>query len=129
MTFKLSARSKNRRIGIDPRLIEISDLAITITNVDFGHPRYAGLRTTAQQRELFDAGLSGCDGTDKCSKHQDGKALDFYAYVDGKASWDEAHLTTVAAAFLQAASMLGYKLQWAGFWNNSWDKPHVQLVD
>jgi len=127
--FKLSNSSKQRREGIDPRLIEISDLAIQISVVDFGHPADSGKRTAERQNELFVAGKSKCDGYKKLSRHQSGKALDFYAFVNGKASWDTEHLAMVAAAFLQAASILGYKLKWGGLWKSFKDYPHVELVD
>ena len=127
--FKLSRRSKERRDGVDPRLIEICDLALSISIIDFGIPAYGGVRTDEEQFALFQAGKSMCDGTDKRSNHQDATALDFYAYVDGRASWDEGHLALVAAAFLQAAAMLGYKLQWGGLWSGFRDMPHVQLLE
>lgn len=114
---------------MDPRLIEISDLAIKLTRFDFGIPADAGVRTAERQRELFDSGKSKCDGTNKLSRHQSGKALDVYAYVDGKASWDEYHLAMVAAAMLQAASILGYKLSWGGLWESWQDMPHFELVE
>jgi|TARA_Y100000310_G_scaffold327068_1_gene392856 peptidoglycan L-alanyl-D-glutamate endopeptidase CwlK len=136
--FKLSERSKQRREGVDPRLIEIDDLAIQITLVDYGHPADAGLRTAERQNELFQNGKSQCDGYDSRSCHQSGMALDFYAYVDGKASWDKSHLAMVACAYLQAASQLGYKIRWGGLWKSKsakavngikygWDCPHIQL--
>lgn len=128
MTFKLSDKSKERRKGVDRRLIEISDKAIQITKIDFGHPASSGLRSQEHQNRLYKAGKSKCDGYVKISNHQLGMALDFYAYVDGKASWDEHHLAMVAAAFLQAASMLEYKLEWGGLFRNFKDMPHVQLV-
>jgi len=141
--FKLSEKSKQRRKGVDHRLIEICDLALQISVIDFGIPGDGGVRTTARQNELFTEGKSKADGYVKRSRHQpaldgSGKALDFYAFVDGKASWDHAHLAMVGAAFLQAASMLGYKLKWGGLWRRrkpkfingipyGWDMPHVQL--
>lgn len=127
--FTLSEKSKRRREGADPRLIEISDLAIQITVVDFGHPADAGKRTAERQNELYLDGKSKADGYNKLSRHQSGKALDFYAFVDGKASWDTEHLAMVAAAFLQAASILGYKLRWGGLWKSFKDYPHVELMD
>lgn len=127
--FQLSSKSKQRREGVDPRLIEISDLTIQITVVDFGHPADAGKRTAERQNELYIDGKSKADGYNKLSRHQSGKALDFYAFVDGKASWDTEHLAMVAAAFLQAASILGYKLKWGGLWKSFKDYPHVELVD
>lgn len=36
------------------------------------------LRSTEEQRRLFDKGVSGCDGTHKKSSHQFGKAMDIY---------------------------------------------------
>ncbi len=127
--FALSDKSIKNRAGVDKRLIEISDLAIKISTVDFGHPADAGKRTAKRQHELFLSGKSKCDGYEKLSRHQSGRALDFYAFVDGKASWDKIHLTTVAAAHLQAASSLGYKLKWGGFWTAFQDMPHVELVE
>lgn len=127
--YALSKRSKQRREGVDYRLIAISDLAIQITPIDFGIPEHGGVRNAAEQAELFDAGLSKCDGYKKLSRHQSGKALDFYAFVNGKASWEREHLAIVAATHLQAASILGYKLQWGGLWANFTDFPHLELLE
>lgn len=143
--YILSASSKKRREGVDPRLIEIDDLAISISVIDFGHGSHAGLRADEEQYQLYLDQKSKCDGYKIRSNHQAasdgyGKALDFYAYVNGKASWEYRHLAMVAAAYLQAASLLGYKLKWGGFWKTDrskiingipygWDMPHVELVD
>ena len=133
--FRLSSRSKVNREGVDTRLIEISDLAITLTSVDFGHGNDSGIRTATRQGELYASGKSRADGAIRKSNHQTGKALDFYAYVDGKASWQPKYLAMVAAAFLQAASILGYQASWGGLYrsqNNSiygWDMPHLELLD
>lgn len=138
MSFKLGKKSLERRAGIDKRLIEIDDLAITLTLVDFGHPEHAGRRTDEEQNQLFKAGVSKCDGYNDRSVHQDGKGLDFYAFVDGKASWEEDHLAMVACAYFQAASILGYKISWGGLWksnkkkngiNYGWDCPHITLLE
>lgn len=130
--FQLSDRSKQRRTGIDPRLIAISDLAIQITTIDFGHPADAGVRAKERQHQLYLDGKSMADGYHKKSKHQPaadglGKALDFYAYVDGAASWEIEYLAIVAAAHLQAASQLGIKIKWGGLWTGFKDYPHIQL--
>lgn len=133
--FRLSNNSKKNREGVDPRLIEISDLAINISLVDFGHGKSSGKRTAEEQHRLHLEGVSSnCDGYKTLSNHQSGRALDFYAYVDGKASWEPAHLAMVAAAFLQAASILGYQLSWGGLWKSrkgglyGWDCPHVEII-
>lgn len=138
--YKLSNNSKENRKNVDPRLIVISDLAIQISSVDFGHPKLSGLRSAEEQNLLYEEGKSNCDGYSKLSSHQSGSALDFYAYVDGKASWKEPHLAMVAAAFLQAGATLGYKIEWGGFWQSKndktvdgisygWDMPHIQLME
>ena len=125
----LSASSLRRREGIDPRLIGIDNLAISITHIDFGHPEHAGLRDAQEQNELFLGGKSKADGYEKLSKHQSGLALDFYAYVDGHASWKEEHLALVAIAYFQAASILGYGIRWGGFFKSFKDYPHIELID
>lgn len=125
--FKLSENSKKNRAGVDSQLIEISDLAIQITVVDFGIPSLGGIRTSKQQQRLFHDGASKADGIHNKSNHQSGNALDFYAYVDGRASWNKYDLAMVACAHLQAASMLGYKLNWGGLWSNFKDYPHIEL--
>lgn len=129
MTFKLSDKSKERLQGVDSRIIEIVDLALTITKIDFGIPRDGGIRTAERQKELFDQKVSKCDGYKNKSQHQSGDAFDIYAYTNGKASWGRDDLTQVAAAILQAASVLKYSLEWAGHWRSWQDFPHFQLVD
>jgi len=115
--------------GVTPELIEIANLAIKITKIDFGIPQFGGIRSTSEQAKLYADGKSKADGTTHLSNHQSGNALDFYAYVDGKASWDELHLAMVATSFLQAASILGYKLGWGGLFKSFKDFPHVELLD
>jgi peptidoglycan L-alanyl-D-glutamate endopeptidase CwlK len=128
--FKLGNNSLNNRAGVDPRLIEISDRAIQISIIDFGIPSTGGLRTTEDQAALFTAGNSKADGRTNKSYHQTGRALDVYAYVDGKASWEKEHLALIAAAMLQAANELGHnKLEWGGLWKGFVDMPHFQLGD
>lgn len=127
MTFRFSRSSSVRRDGIDSKLIEISDLALHISVIDFGIPKHGGLRTFKEQYGLYRDGKSRRDGYTKKSKHQLGQALDVYAYVKGKASWEKEHLALVACSMLQAASQLGYKLEWGGLW--PWDMPHFQLTE
>jgi peptidoglycan LD-endopeptidase CwlK len=125
--FKLGNNSLNNRAGVDPRLIEISDRAIQISIIDFGIPSTGGLRTTEDQAALFTAGNSKADGRTNKSYHQTGRALDVYAYVDGKASWEKEHLAIIAVAMMQASAELGHRLQWGGLWKSFQDMPHFQL--
>jgi len=136
--FKFSKISNERRAGVDPRLIQISDRALEISVVDFGIPEHGGKRTALEQHLLFQEGVSRVDGYNDLSYHQSGKALDFYAFVNGEASWHPGHLAMVASAFLQAAVEFGYRLTWGGLWEpvkttqgvpHGWDAGHVQLEE
>ena len=134
--FKFGTTSRVRLSGVNPELIEIANLAIKLSKIDFGIPQYGGIRTAEDQAKLYADGKSKADGVTNLSNHQSGDALDFYAYIDGGASWRHDHLAMVATAFLQAASMLGYKLNWGGLWSSSkktngipygWDCAHIEL--
>ena len=136
--FRFSATSNRRRAGVDARLIAVSDRALELSAVDFGIPRDGRVRAAERQYELFRDGVSKADGYEDKSYHQSGKALDFYAFVDGAASWQPGHLAMVASAFLQASAELGYRLTWGGLWKpvkttsgvpHGWDAGHVQLED
>jgi len=127
MSFSLSQNSLNNAAGVDSRLIEIVNRAIKISIIDFGIPSSGGLRTVKDQAALFTAGKSKADGRTNKSYHQTGRALDVYAYVDGKASWEKEHLAIVAVAMMQAANGLGYKLEWGGLFRSFTDMPHFQL--
>ena len=136
--FRFSKTSNLRRLGVDCRLIQVSDRALEISVIDFGIPKYGGIRTAEEQYRLFLDSKSRADGTNDLSYHQSGKALDFYAFVEGKASWHPGHLAMVAAAFLQAGAEFGYKLTWGGLWlpvkttkgvPHGWDAGHIQIED
>jgi len=129
MSFQLSNNSINNLTGVDGRLIDIADLAIKLTNIDFGIPSTGGLRTVEDQSKLFTDGKSKADGVNNLSYHQSGKAVDVYAYVDGKASWEKEHLAIIAAAMLQASGQLGYELKWGGLWKSWQDFPHFEIKD
>ncbi len=127
--FSFSKKSLGRMSGVDERLIDIAKLALSISPIDFGIPQYGGIRSELEQHDLFITGKSKCDGLKIKSYHQTGLALDFYAYIDGKASWKKEHLAIVACAFMQAANQLGHKLEWGGLWKSFQDMPHVQIKE
>lgn len=134
--YRLSKTSRDRMAGVDPRLADICDLAIQITPIDFGIPKDGGVRTAERQQELYLAKKSRCDGYLRRSKHQAGEALDFYAYVNGAASWQPAHLAMIAAAFLQASLMCETKIRWGGLFTpfhpdpfyHGWDCGHIEII-
>ena len=141
--YKFSRRSINNMAGIHPTLITILLEAIKTSPVDFGIPNDGGVRTAEQQNALFKKEVSKCDGYNHKSNHQVstgekyGKAVDFYAYINGSASWDKTHLAMIAGHILGTANRLyndgiiTQELVWGGsFGSNSfhgWDYPHLQL--
>lgn len=125
--FRFSQNSENVLSTVSENLQLIGQEAIKITLIDFGYPTNGGHRFAEQQFELWIAGKSKCDGYNIISKHQTRKALDFFAYVDGKASYQKEHLAIVAAAHLQAATKLGIPLNWGGLWG--WDFSHIEEAD
>lgn len=125
--FVFSKNSKRNMEGVDPRLIATFKLALRISKIDFGVPRFGGLRTADDQLALFSQGRSLCDGFEKLSYHQSGLALDFFPVVRHKASYLDENLTHVACAILQASTQLGYKLEWSGFWRNFSEKCHFEI--
>lgn len=129
MIFRFSRTSERYLSTVDERLQAIARRAIQISKIDFGIPEFGGLRTAEEQNVLYSRGSSQLDGYNKRSYHQTGKALDVFAYVDGRASWEREHMAMVACAMLQAANDLGYKLKWGGLWSSFVDMPHFELED
>lgn len=127
--YRLSQRSLDRMADVHPDLQRVAKRAITITKIDFGIPRDGGTRTAERQHELFLDGRSKADGYELVGKHQTGDALDFYAFVDGAASWDREHLAQVASAFLQAAIVEGVRVRWGGLFRSFSDMPHIERVE
>tara|TARA_R110000796_G_scaffold243875_1_gene366672 strand:+ start:996 stop:1397 length:402 start_codon:yes stop_codon:yes gene_type:complete len=127
--FKLSRRSLERLEGVDKRILSIINLALSITKIDFGVPQYGGVRSEDEQHKLFVDGKSKADGRYKKSYHQSGKAVDLFAYVNGAATWDVVYMAQLASSMLQAANILGYRLEWGGLWDNFIDMPHFELKD
>ena len=128
MNYKLGKRSLRILTTVHSDLEKIAHRAIQLTPIDFGIPSTGGYRSPEEQHELFLDGASKCDGYTRLSNHQSGNALDFYAYIDGRANWDRENLALIACAFLQAANQLGIKLQWGGLWENFVDMPHIELA-
>jgi peptidoglycan LD-endopeptidase CwlK len=130
-TFEFSTRSLLRLQGVDEELYKLMKLALSRSPIDFGIPEYGGLRTAEDQKKLFDKGLSKADGTIKKSYHQTGKAVDVFAFVNGKASWDEQHLALIAGVVLSCAKEVGLNITWGGTFGSKefkgWDRPHFQI--
>jgi hypothetical protein len=117
MGFYFGDKSRERLKGVDGDLVRVLELGLCHSKIDFGIPKYGGVRSVEEQMGLFEDGKSKADGLKNKSKHQLGLAADVFAYVDGKASWEEEHLTHIASAILQAA----------GLWKSFTDMPHFEV--
>ena len=97
MAYKLSTRSQERLMGIEPELKEVVYEAIKVTKIDFGV--IEGLRTEEKQKQLVESGASQ---TMK-SKHLEGRAVDLMAYIGGRGSWELNVYDEIADAMKEAA--------------------------
>lgn len=121
MAFKFGKASSSRLYEIHPDLQKVARRALVLSPVDFGIS--CGLRTLAEQKELFDAGASKTMD----SRHLTGHALDFVCYINGKVSWSWPLYNQVAAAFKVAAQEAGVPIVWGGDWRSFKDGPHIEL--
>lgn len=125
--YKLSKRSLDRLVGVDPRLVEVVKTAIQLTSIDFGVSE--GLRSVARQRELV---AKGASQTMK-SKHIDGLAVDLVAYIGDRVSWELSLYDNIADAMKMAAQELDVPVRWGGAWHipdiREWDGSMQDAMD
>ena len=110
MTYKLSTKSQERLIGVEPELKEIVYEAIKVTKIDFGV--IEGLRTEEKQKQLVESGASQ---TMK-SKHLEGRAVDLMAYIGGRGSWELSVYDEIADAMKEAAIKVDVAVRWGAAW-------------
>lgn len=121
MGFKLSQRSLDKMIGVNPKLVEVVKLAITKSPLDFSISE--GLRTVERQKEL----VAQKKSQTMKSRHIVGEAVDICVLIDGKANWDFENYRIVADVFKDCAAELGVKITWGGEWVTLKDGPHFQI--
>lgn len=132
MSFAFGKVSLERLSTCDADSQKVAKLAITRSPIDFGIA--CGGRSPADQMIAFKTGKSKCDGVKNKSKHNyiPSQAFDVYAFVNGKASWDENHMCIIAGVIMACASELGINIRWGGTFGsdsfNGWDKPHYEKV-
>jgi peptidoglycan L-alanyl-D-glutamate endopeptidase CwlK len=154
MAYSLSSRSKTRLEGVHPFIIDTINEALKNAPDDFGIPMYGGLRTSADQKKLYDKGrtpesiakgekpVTYVDGIKKQSRHQIkdsgyGEAFDVYIYdhFTNRASWNVERLTALAIHIIKCSEAVkdnnkDYKdlvLTWGGNWKKFKDYPHFQI--
>jgi peptidoglycan L-alanyl-D-glutamate endopeptidase CwlK len=121
--FKFSARSYSNLVGVDPRLAAISSRALAYSDTDF--VIICGMRTIREQEELVRKGASWT----MHSKHLNGRAIDFAAYINGGIRWEikRQSYETIGHAFKRAAAELGVPIVWGGDWSSK-DMGHIELA-
>jgi peptidoglycan L-alanyl-D-glutamate endopeptidase CwlK len=125
MTYQLGKRSKDRLLGVDPRMVAVVEKAITISEQDFSV--ICGLRTVKEQEALV---AKGASQTMK-SKHLEGLAVDLMAYIDG-GRWELNLYDEIADAIRKAAIELGVNVRWGAAWHktlNEWDGTAEDLMN
>ncbi len=125
MTYQLGKRSKDRLLGVDPRMVTVVEKAITISEQDFSV--ICGLRTVKEQEALV---AKGASQTMK-SKHLEGLAVDLMAYIDG-GRWELNLYDEIADAIRKAAIELGVNVRWGAAWHktlNEWDGTAEDLMN
>ena len=110
MAYKLSTRSQERLMGVEPELKEVVYEAIKVTKIDFGV--IEGLRTEEKQKQLVESGASQ---TMK-SKHLEGRAVDLMAYIGGRGSWELNVYDEIADAMKEAATKVDVAVRWGAAW-------------
>ena len=127
MTYKLSTKSQERLIGVEPELKEIVYEAIKVTKVDFGV--IEGLRTEEKQKQLVESGASQ---TMK-SKHLEGRAVDLMAYIGGRGSWELNVYDEIADAMKEAAIKVDVAVRWGAAWTvtdiREWEGPMEEAMN
>ncbi len=124
MGYQLGKRSKDRLIGVDPRMVAVVERAIEISEQDFSV--ICGMRTIEEQKALV---AKGASQTMK-SKHLEGLAVDLMAYIDG-ARWELNLYDEIADAIRRAAIEQGVTIRWGAAWHktlNEWGGSNAEYL-
>lgn len=125
--FVLSKRSKERLVGLDPRLVALVDEILWYMDVSV----IEGIRSVTQQQENIRKGVSKT----MRSKHLVGKAVDLYPYpiprlANGEIDSNAKVWNTLGRVGTFCAGKLGYpEIFWGGFWTSLVDKPHFEIEE
>ncbi len=125
MSYKFSTNSYNRLNTVNDKLIQLCELTLKRSKIDFGIAWMGGLRTAKEQNKLFLDGNSTKDGYKKKSKHQSGMAIDFQPYVNNKLDRSEHNYLIIIGCFFACASELGINIR-SGL---NWDNDQVFILD
>lgn len=118
-------------------------VSLRVSDIDFGISE--GHRSIEIQKKYYDEGKSKLDGINKLGKHnyKPSLAADYYAVINGKASYDKETLSYLAGLFHGVSQMLyeqnkiSHGIRWGGNWDMDGeilidqtfdDRPHIELI-
>lgn len=122
--YYLSDRSLAELEGVHPKLAAVVKRAIELTRQDF--TVVDGLRTLAEQRDLYERGASKTMNSRHLRQPDGyGHAVDLVPYHDGRPRWEWSLIYPVAAAMHRAAREVQLPLRWGGVWDRKFlELPH-----
>ena len=118
--FVYSIRSQNNIAEVHEDLQAVANCAIDVTTVDY--VVIDGRRTMKEHLINVRNGRSWT----RRSRHIDGLAIDFAAYVDGKVTYEPAPYHEIAKAFYHCSEKLNVPIVWGGEWKAQ-DLMHIEL--
>ncbi len=98
-------------------LIKAVQEFISYTPIDFCILRNGGYRSAEEQNDLYDQGVSKCDGFKYLSKHQKGLAVDLVPWVGNMPTWETKHAFYLSGAFISFCKIRGYYITSGADWN------------
>lgn len=141
--YQFSKTSEERLNTCHRDLQLIMQTAIKVTKVDFGIAE--GHRPVEKQQQYYREGKSQIDGINEKGKHnyEPSLAVDVYAWVDGKANWEEHNLSYLGGIFeavawqLRQERKIEHEIRWGGNWDMDGvimddqsfdDLPHIEII-
>lgn len=109
--YKFGKRSRERLIGVDPRLVKVLNELIKIMDVTI----IEGVRSEERQEQLLAQGKTKT----KYSKHITGKAVDLAPYP---INWEDREMFHYMGGMLRGIGQsMGLKIRWGGDWDSDGD--------
>ena len=142
--YKFSKSSLDALQTCHEDLQVIMKQGIIVSDVDFGISE--GYRSPEIQFMYFQQGKSKIDGIQRKGKHnyRPSMACDYFAFIDGEASWDPEHITYLSGMFRAISEMylhrglIKHRVRWGGNWDMDGiilidqtfdDRPHIELIN
>lgn len=113
--------------GVHPDLVRVSKRVIERSPIDFGIVE--GVRSFERQAQLVQERKSTTlHSLHLVQEHTGfGHAIDVFAFVGGKASWQPKYYGPIIQTFITEAAILGIQLEFGLLWKDFIDAPHIQL--